>query len=416
MKVLVLGAGVIGVTAAYYLARDGHQVTVLERRDGSGLETSFANGGQVVPSHAEAWAGPDTPRLMLRWLGRADAPLLFRLKADPHMWRWGLRFLANCSAARFRRHTARNLRLGFHSLAALAALRDETGIEYDRAAGGSLHIFRDARSFDAAATHAETMRELGCPQEVVDRPRALEIEPALAASEDGIAGGIYCPVDEIGDAYKFTVGLERIAAGLGVEFRYGVGFLGFQRAGAAIGHAETDSGPMEADAFVLALGSFSATHARRLGLDLPVYPIKGYSVTIPITDPAAAPRIGLADDSRRLVLSPLGNRLRAAGTAEIAGFDNRPNPVRGGAILDAARAMFPGAGDYGKAEHWSGLRPTTPDNVPVLGRTRYANLYLNTGHGTLGWTHACGSGRIIADLIAGRDPGIDLDGLTIDRF
>lgn len=416
MKVLVLGAGVIGVTTAYYLAKDGHEVTVLDRQDGSGLETSFANGGQVVPSHAEAWAGPGAPRLMLRWLGRADAPLLFRLKADPHMWRWGLRFLANCTDARFRRHTARNLRLGFHSLEALAALRAETGIEYDQAAGGSLHIFRDARSFDGAAAHAETMRELGCPQEVVDRPRALEIEPALAASNEGVAGAIYCPKDEIGDAHKFTTELARIAAGLGVEFRYGVTFQGFRRAGAAVSHAESDSGPMEADAFVLALGSFSARPARRLGLDLPVYPIKGYSVTVPITDPAAAPRIGLADDSRRLVISPLGGKLRVAGTAEIAGFDNRPNPVRGGAILDAARAMFPGAADYGEAEHWSGLRPTTPDSVPILGGTRYANLYLNTGHGTLGWTHACGSGRVTADVIAGRDPDIDLDGLTIDRF
>jgi D-amino-acid dehydrogenase len=260
------------------------------------------------------------------------------------------------------------------------------------------------------------MSELGCPQEAVDRSRCLEIEPALAASNEGIAGGIYCPADEIGDAHKFTTALAGIAADLGVDFRYGADFTGFRRTGTAISHAETDAGPMTADAFVLALGSFSARPARRIGLNLPVYPIKGYSVTVPITDPAAAPRIGLADDSRRLVLAPLGSRLRAAGTAETAGFDNRPNPVRGGAILDAARAMFPGAGDYSQAEHWSGLRPTTPDSVPILGRTRYANLYLNTGHGTLGWTHACGSGRVTADLISGRDPGIDLDGLTIDRF
>lgn len=416
MKVVVLGAGVIGVTSAYALARDGHEVVVVDRREGPGLETSFANGGQIVPSHAEPWAGPGTPRLMLRWLGRADAPLLFRLKADPAMWAWGLRFLGNCTAARCRANTARNLRLGIYSLEALAALRQETGIVYDRAGGGSLHVFRDARAFEAAAAHAEAMRAMGCPQEAVDRRRCLDIEPALAAAGDGLAGGIFCAADEIGDAYKFTVGLAAAAAGIGVTFRYGVTFLGFSREDDLLGPVLTDAGPLAADAYVLALASFSARPARRIGLRLPVYPIKGYSLTAPIVDPAAAPRIGISDDERRMVLVSLGGRLRAAGTAEIAGFDNRANPRRSGAILRAARELFPDACDYEKAEHWSGLRPMTPDSVPVIGRTRYANLFLNTGHGTLGWTHACGSARILADLIADRTPEIDLDGLTIERF
>lgn len=416
MKVLVLGAGVIGVSTAYYLAKSGHEVTVLDRREGPGLETSFANGGQVVPSHAEPWAGPGTPALMLRWMFRADAPLLFRPRAEPQFWAWALRFLANCSAARARANTARNLRLGFYSLEALAALRAETGLDYDHAGGGSLHVFRDARAFDAAARHAGEMREMGCVQEAADRRRCLEIEPALAGARVEIAGGIFCPADEAGDTHKFTAGLAGIAAGLGVEFRYGANFLGFIRERGKIACAATDSGPLTADAYVLALASFSARPARRLGLKLPVYPVKGYSATLAVGRPEAAPRIGITDDAHRIVMVRLGDRLRIAGTAEIAGYDNRPNPVRLDAMLRAAAELYPEAGDYARAEPWSGLRPVTPDNVPVIGPTRYANLFVNTGHGVLGWTHACGSARVLADLISGHKPDIDLEGLTIDRF
>ena len=416
MKVLVLGAGVVGVTAAYYLARAGHEVTVIERRPGPGLETSFANGGQVVPSHAEPWAGPGTPRDILRWLGRADAPLLFRLKADPRFWAWGLRFLRNCTAARARRNTEANLRLGLYSLAALRELRAETGLRYDEAAGGSLHLFRDAAAFEAAARHAEEMTALGCPQEAVDRRRCVEIEPALAPTSERLAGGIHCPVDEIGDAFKFTQGLARLAEGLGVRFRYGVTLKGLERAGGAVAAAVTDAGRLAADAYVLALGSYSAPAARRIGLRLPVYPVKGYSLTAPITEPRRAPAIGLSDAERRVVLVPLGTRLRVAGTAEIAGYDTRPDPARSAAVLAAAREILPQAADYARAEPWCGLRPVTPDGVPMLGRTRLANLFLDTGHGTLGWTHACGSGRVVADLVSGRAPGIDLTGLTLERF
>jgi len=389
---------------------------VLDRCEGPALETSFANGGQLVASHAEPWASPKAPLQILKWLGREDAPLLFRLRADAAMWAWGLRFLRNCTAGRYRAGTARNLRLGFYNRALMAALREELGIAYDYAQTGSLLVHRDPAGFAAAAHHAEFMSELGCPHEIADPVRCTQIEPALTPAGNRIAGGLFSPEDEVGDAYKFTTKIAAVCGKLGVRFRYGTRIEGIEAERGRIHRVATDGAPVSGDAFVLALGSFSPLLARRIGLRLPVYPVKGYSITAPITDKRAAPRVGLTDVDTKVVMTRLGSRLRVAGTAEFTGYDNSPNAKRGALTVRSAKTLLPGACDYDKAEHWSGLRPATPDHVPVLGPSKFPNLWLNTGHGVLGWTQACASARIVGDLIAGRDPGIDMSGMTVDRF
>ncbi len=416
MKVVVMGAGVIGATSAYYLARDGHEVTVIERRSGPGLETSFANGGQIAASHAEPWANPATPLKALKWLGKKDAPLLFRLRFDAALWSWTLRFLANCTAARSRVNTERTLRVALYSRACLKELRGQTGIEYDQQTRGVLHFYREVREYDRACHGAERMNALGCARRPVTAAECAAIEPALAHMKDQLAGGIFSPDDESGDAYLFTSRLAARAAGLGATFRYGVDIRRLNHEGGRITGIETDKGTLTADACVLALGPYSASLTKPLGLSLPIYPAKGYSVTLAVKDAAKAPLVSLTDDEHKLVISRLGERLRVAGTAEFSGYDTSINRDRARPILDAAISLFPGAGDPGKAEFWAGLRPKTPDSVPLIGRTPFAGLYLNTGHGTLGWTMAAGSGRIVADLIGGREPDISLDGLGQERF
>lgn len=416
MRTLVLGAGVVGVAAAYYLARAGHQVTVVERQAGPGLETSFANGGQIAANHSEPWANPGTPAKVLKWLGRADAPILFRLRADPRLWRWVLGFLGNCTARRARINTERMTRVALYSRAALAELRAATNIQYDQRTRGILHIYRDPREYEHALAQAEMVRPLGCVRQALDAAGCVGVEPALARVRDTLVGGLYCPDDESGDAYTFTARLADICAGEGVEFRYGTTVERLRAEGDRVTGADTDSGTLTADATVLALGSYSPFLTGPLGITLPVYPAKGYSVTIPVERPEGAPEVGLLDDERKLVYSRLGQRLRVAGTAEFAGYDTAVTESRARFILDSALELFPDCGDAAKAEFWAGLRPMTPDNVPVIGRTRYANLILDTGHGTLGWTMACGSGRIVADLVSGRTPEIDLDGLGVERF
>jgi D-amino-acid dehydrogenase len=412
MKVIVLGAGVVGTASAYYLNKLGCEVTVVERQAAPAAETSYANGGQISVSHAEPWANPSAPLKLLRWLAKEDAPLLFRLRADLRQWLWGLAFLRECTPARARHNLEQIVRLGSFSRAKLQALRAQTGIAYDELQRGILHFYTDAREFDAALEPARQMRELGCERRVLSAAEAVAIEPALAGVRDRLAGATYTAADESGDAQRFTVELARICARAGVRFLHGHEVRALHRAGDGIGWLEAtrpDGGyeRLTADHYVLAAGSFSALLAAPLGVRLNIYPAKGYSVTMPVADPARAYEVSLTDDEYKLVFSRLGDRLRIAGTAELNGYDRGLNETRCAAILRRVQALFPGAGDASAARFWSGLRPATPSNLPYVGRSGIRNLFLNTGHGTLGWTHACGSGHALADIVCGRKPEVD---------
>lgn len=416
MKVLVLGAGVVGVTTAWYLALSGHSVVVVDRQPGPALETSFANGGQISANHATPWATPTTPWKALKWLGKADAPLLIHLRADPALWTWLVRFLRNCTRERMLTNLERALRLAVYSRSQLAQLRAETGIRYDHLSRGILHIFRDASEYAAALPLVEVMARHGCRRQVVEPDGCVQIEPALAAARDRLVGGIFSPDDESGDAHTFTAALAELCAGLGVTFRYGTRVEQLVCEGGRSTGVETDRGRIDADACVVALGSYSPLLLRSVGIRLPIYPAKGYSATIPVGNHSGAPVVSLIDDEFKMVYSRLGDRLRVAGTAEFVGYDASATDARARFILEKAMELFPDCGDAAAAELWAGLRPSTPDGVPVIGPTRVAGLYLNTGHGTLGWTMACGSGRVLADLISGDKPEISLEGLGAERF
>ncbi|MBI3706825.1 MAG: D-amino acid dehydrogenase [Proteobacteria bacterium] len=416
MKTVVLGGGIIGVTTAYFLAKAGHDVTVIERQPDVGLETSFANGGLVTPSMSEPWAGPGVPLKALKWLGKADAPLLFRLRSDPAMWRWALRFLRNCTAARARVNTLRSLRIAAYSLEVLRALRAETGLTYDEQGLGVLYLFRDRKAIDGFADHIALVRENGIQVNPLDPKGVAALEPALAEIVGDLAGGMHLPGDESGDAFKFTNALKHEAEKAGVTFRFGIEIRGLQVNGDRVEATLTQNGAIMADNFVLALGSYTPLLAKTVGLGIPVYPVKGYSVTLPMHGWNQRPRIPVLDDHLKVAVTPLGDRLRGAGTAEVTGYDTADFPARSANIVRAMRAVYPGCADAGGDRHWCGLRPMTPDGPPILGATRLRNLFLNTGHGSLGWTMACGSGRVVADLVAGRKPDIDLEGLTLERY
>jgi len=413
MKIIVLGAGVTGVASAWYLRKAGHDVTVIERRVGAGLETSFANGGQISVSHAEPWANPHAPLQILKWLGREDAPLLFRLRADWQQWRWGLEFLRNCTAARLRDNIRNLVALGNYSRAALRQLRAETGIAYDQLTRGILHFYTNTNTWRNAQQAAQLMRDAGCTLDVKTADECVAIEPALAGVRGRIAGGTYTPDDESGDAHLFTRELAALCAARGVVFRYGVTVDALARgAGNTISSVTLHSANAAAETLsvngvVVCLGVHSARLLRPLGVDLNIYPVKGYSVTLPILDPVRASTVSLTDDEYKLVFSRLGERLRVAGTAELNGYDTALNTARCEAIVRRTQELFPGAGDVQRAQYWTGLRPATPSNVPYIGGTRFDNLYLNTGHGTLGWTQACGAGMAIAEIVSGRAPEVN---------
>ncbi|SFE16139.1 D-amino acid dehydrogenase [Paracidovorax konjaci] len=416
MRVTILGAGLLGTTSAYFLQQLGHEVTVIDRQAAPGAETSFANGGQISVSHAEPWANPGAPLKVLQWLGREDAPLLFRLRADPRQWLWGLSFLRECTPARTRHNIAQIVRLGTYSRDTLQQLRRDLGLEYAQRTQGILHFYTNAREFDAALAPAEQMRQLGCERRVVSADEAVRLEPALAHIRPQLAGATYTAADESGDAHAFTRALAQRAAQAGVQFRLGCHITALRTAGGRIDHVEMtdEQGRFErvqGDAYVLAMGSFSALLAEPLGLRLPIYPAKGYSVTLPVRDPLAAYGASLTDDEYKLVFSRYTDAsrdvLRIAGTAELGGWTRDLNRVRCEAIVRRVEQLFPGAGDTSQAQFWTGLRPATPSNVPLIGKTKLPNLFLNTGHGTLGWTHACGSGRAIAHIVSGIAPEVD---------
>ncbi|MEO8038192.1 MAG: D-amino acid dehydrogenase [Betaproteobacteria bacterium] len=412
MRVLVLGAGVIGTASAWYLAQAGHDVVVVDRQAGAGLETSFANGGQIAVSHAEPWANPAAPAKILKWLAQEDAPLLFRLRADPAQWAWGLRFLVECLPGRTRDNIAQILNLGVYSSAALQALRAETGIRYDHLERGILHFYTSEAEFAGAHEPARIMRELGIDRQLKTADECIAIEPALAHARHRIAGGTFTSTDESGNAYLFTSELARLGAARGVKFRYGTKIRALIRGvesveGVRVFSRNRGEEILTADAYVVALGSYSPLLLRAIGQSIPVYPAKGYSISVGIGDPARAPVVSLTDDEFKLVFSRLGDTLRVAGTAELSGYNTDIDPVRCEAIVRRTAELFPGVGDLTSARFWAGLRPATPGNVPLIGRSSLTNLYLNTGHGTLGWTHACGSGRALADIVSGRVPEVD---------
>lgn len=411
MHVVVLGAGVVGVTTAWYLQAQGHRVTVVDRQSRSGLETSYANGGQISVSHAEPWANPSAPLKVLKWLLQADAPLLFRPRLDPYQWRWALSFLAQCTSAKAAHNIRQMVNLGTYSRSRLQALRQEVTLDYDHLEKGILHFYTNPAEFDAALEPARIMRDQGCDRQVIDAERAVQLEPALAPIRHRIAGATFTADDESGDARKFTQALAHRCEQAGVTFLYGTEVLDFDRAGDRIlgvqilkeGRHQT----LRADSYVLSLGSFSAILARRLGLFLNIYPAKGYSITVPVKNQEAAFNVSLTDDEYKLVYSRLGDRIRVAGTAELNGYSRDLNYARCRAIVRRAADVMPEAGQWDQAEFWTGLRPTTPSNVPYVGKSHFTNLYLNTGHGTLGWTHSCGSAAALADIVAGRTPEVD---------
>ncbi len=412
MRALVLGGGVIGMTAAWYLAADGHEVTLVDRQPAAALETSFANGGQISVSYAEPWANPEAPAKILAWLGREDAPLLFRLRADPRQWRWGLQFLLECLPSRTRHNTIQCLNLALYSRDCLQALRAGTGIRYDELTRGILQFYTDAKEFEHGVASSALMREFGCDRVVRTPDECVAIEPALAASRDRLAGGIFTATDESGDAQRFTVELARMAEARGVAFRWNTRIERLEPEGDRIGgvqvvDAQGRAERLTADAIVVALGSFTPFMVGPLGVPCLVYPAKGYSMTVDVGEHRGAPVVSLTDLAWKIVLTRLGDRLRVAGTAELAGYSLELNHVRCEALKRRTFELFPDAGDPASARYWAGLRPATPSNVPLIGATRYRNLWLDTGHGTLGWTMAAGSGRLLADLVAGRKPAVD---------
>ena len=412
MQVIVLGAGLLGTTSAHFLRQLGHDVTVIDRQAAPAAETSFANGGQISVSHAEPWANPSAPLKVLQWLGKEDAPLLFRLRADPQQWRWGLQFLRECTPARTRHNIAQIVRLGTYSRDTLQQLRRDLGLQYDQRTQGILHFYTSQKEFDAAEAPAAQMRDLGCDRRVISADEAVRLEPALRHIRPQLAGATFTSEDESGDARQFTLALAERCRQDGVRFLMGHHVMALREVGGRIDHVEvTDADGafqrLRADAFVLAMGSFSPLLAQPLGIRLPIYPAKGYSVTMPVKEAAMAHQVSLTDDEYKLVFSRLGDRLRIAGTAELNGYSRDLNRERCEAIVRRTEQLFPGAGDTAQAQFWTGLRPATPSNVPIIGQSRVPNLFLNTGHGTLGWTHACGSGKSVARIVSGLAPELE---------
>ena len=416
VKVLVLGSGVIGVTSAYYLARAGHEVTVVDRQPKPALETSFANAGEVSPGYSSPWAGPGVPVKAIKWLLMRHGPLVIWPKLDPVMWIWLLKLLRNCTEARYAVNKSRMIPIAEYSRDCLRALRAETGIRYDERSRGTLQLFRKQAQLDGTAGDIAVLKQYGVPYEVLDRDGCIAAEPALSAVKDKFVGGMRLPQDETGDCHMFTEALAAEAAKLGVQFKLNTTIERLIADGSKIAGVVTSAGRLQADVYVVALGSWSPRLLRPLGISLPVYPVKGYSITVPIIDADAAPVSTVMDESYKVAITRLGDRIRVGGTAEISGYSNRLDAARRATLDHSLTDMFPRGGDLAKASFWSGLRPMTPDGPPVIGATRYGNLHLNTGHGTLGWTMSCGSARALADLLSGKKPDIDTAELALSRY
>ena len=416
MKVAILGSGVIGVTSAWYLAKAGHDVVVIDRQPGPALETSYANAGEISPGYASPWAAPGIPMKAMRWLFMQHAPLILRPAFDVTMWRWIAAMLGNCTEKAYAVNKSRMVRLAEFSRDQLIALRQETGISYDERSQGTLQLFREQKQLDGIGKDVAVLQADGVPFEVLDKAGCIAAEPGLANSQSPIVGGLRLPNDETGDCFKFTNALAKMAKAAGVTFLNDHKIKRLVHDRGSIDHVETDKGTIKADAFIVALGSYSPLLVAPLGIRLPVYPVKGYSITVPITAAERAPVSTLLDESFKVAITRLGDRIRVGGMAELSGFSTNLPDKRRDTLEYSVGSLFPAAGDLGKARFWSGLRPMTPDSTPVIGSTHIPNLYLNTGHGTLGWTMACGSGHVIADIISNRKPAIETADLSIARY
>ena len=416
MRVVVLGAGVVGVSTAWHCVRAGHEVTVVDRQPGAGLETSFANAGQLSYGFASPWAAPGMPLKALQWLAMKHRPLVLWPRPDPAMLGWLARMLGNCNAEAFLRNRARMLRLAEYSKRAMASLRQETGIAYDGRSRGTLQLFRKPEQMEAAARDSASLAALGLEHRLLDADGCIALEPALALVRERIAGGLSMPGDETGDAHLFTQRLAALAEAAGASFRYGTSVAGIVTEGGRAAGIATAGGTIAADAVVVAAGSYSTALLRPLGIRIPVYPVKGYSLTVPIEDEAAAPVSTVMDETYKVGITRLGDRIRIGGTAELAGFSHRLRAPRRATLEAALTTLFPRGGDAAKGAFWTGLRPMTPDGTPIVGPTPIPGLFVNTGHGTLGWTMAAGSGRLLADLISGQEPEIAAEDLSVSRY
>jgi D-amino-acid dehydrogenase len=416
MKVLVLGGGVIGVASAYYLARAGHEVELAARLPAPALETSYANAGEVSPGYSAPWAGPGVPLKAIKWMLMQHSPLVIWPMLDPAMWRWGAMMLANCTARAYALNKSRMVPIAEYSRDCLKALRAETGIGYDDRAQGTLQLFRTQQQLDGIGGDVAVLKQYGVPFEVLDRAGFCAVEPALRLTQHKFVGALRLPNDETGDCFKFSKRLAEMAAALGVQFRWNTRIDALQVGGNGITGVHTDAGLLRADRVVLALGSYSPQLLRPAGIRIPVYPVKGYSITVPISDAQHAPESTIMDETHKVAVTRLGDRIRVGGTAELAGYSLNLREARRGTLEHVVTDLFPKGGDVAKAEFWCGLRPMTPDGTPIVGATPVKNLLLATGHGTLGWTMACGTGRVIADLVSGKQPDIDVSGLAMARY
>lgn len=415
MRVVILGSGVIGTTSAYYLARAGHEVTVLDRESGPALETSFGNAGQISPGYASPWAAPGIPLKAFKWLFQTHAPLAIRPDGTLFQLRWLYQMLRNCTADRYTVNKERMVRLAEYSRDCLRALRADTGIAYEGRQRGTLQLFRTQAQLDAAARDIAVLREAGVPFELLSREQLGNAEPALVAVADKLSGGLRLPNDETGDCQLFTTRLAAMATQLGVTFRYGVSIDALSVSGGAVDGVVCNGEIVKADAYVVALGSFSTPLLRGI-VDIPVYPLKGYSITVPITDAGKAPVSTVLDETYKIAVTRFDNRIRVGGMAEVVGYDRKLKAARRRTLDMVVNDLFPGSGDTRQATFWTGLRPMTPDSTPIVGATPLRNLFLNTGHGTLGWTMSCGSSQLLADLMSGRRPAIAADDLSVARY
>jgi D-amino-acid dehydrogenase len=416
MKVVILGGGVIGVASAYYLAKAGHEVQVVDRQAAPALETSFGNAGEISPGYSAPWAGPGVPIKAIKWMLMQHSPLVIWPMFDPAMWRWGAMMLANCTQAAYALNKSRMVPIAEYSRDCMKALRKETGIRYDDRAQGTLQLFRTQKQLDSIGGDVDVLKQYGVPFRVLDKAGFCEVEPALKLTQEKFVGALLLPNDETGDCFKFTQTLADMAQQIGVKFHFNTRIEGIDQAGGQISGVRTSAGVLKADRYIVALGSHSPQMIRPLGIRIPVYPVKGYSITVPITDASGAPESTVMDETHKVAVTRLGDRIRVGGTAELAGYSLNLREARRGTLEHVVSDLFPKGGDVSKASFWCGLRPMTPDGTPIVGATPISNLLLATGHGTLGWTMAAGTGRVMADIVSGKETDIDVSGLGMSRY